>query len=126
MSAAQAPFLAELKQTNATDVTPYSLINAFSATMSPVRPSGFRRTPTWPALFPTSRSRWPTAPRVFPRPWGPVVVQGALRNACAKGGQVQLNPQAVLSIHARVESRRPPVGPGTGLHGCRRKGRVHR
>ena len=35
VSSAQAPFLAELKQTNATHVTPYSLINAFSATMSP-------------------------------------------------------------------------------------------
>jgi subtilisin family serine protease len=118
VSAAQAPFLTELKQTNATHVTPYSLINAFSATMSPGEAQRLSQNPDVASVVPDEPIPVADSTPSIPSARGPGGGSGALTNACAKGGQVQLNPQAVLSIHAASNPGCPPSAQALGYTGA--------
>jgi hypothetical protein len=116
---AQAPFLAELKQTHATDVTTYSLINAFAATMSTGEAHRLAQNPDVASVvadrpIPVAN----TTPTIPSSGGGPGGGSGELSSACASGGQVQLNPQAILSIHAASNPGGPPSAQALGYTGA--------
>ena len=119
VAAAQAPFLAELKQTDATHVTGYSLINAFAATVSPGEARRLAQNPEVARVVPDEpipvANSTPTIPSSEVNPGGS---SGTLASACAAGGAVQLNPQAILSIHAASEPGGPPSAQGLGYTGA--------
>ncbi|MGP0030311.1 MAG: S8 family serine peptidase, partial [Acidimicrobiales bacterium] len=120
VASAQAPFLAELKLTHATGITPYSIINGFTATMSPGEAQRLADNPDVSSVvkdepIPVSNSM-PTIPKSA----SPADAEnaGTLSSACASGGQVQLNPQAILAIHAASNPGGPPSAQSLGYTGA--------
>lgn len=101
----QGSVVHELSQTGARQVKQFQLINAVSATVSPgeaqrlaANPSVAKVVPDQPiplvSSMPTASA--PTSDGITPLP-----------GACAPAGQVQLDPQAIVSIHAAT-----PTGTG--------------
>jgi hypothetical protein len=118
VSGAQAPFLAELKQTSATHVSSYSLINAFSATVSPGEAQRLAQNPDVARVVPDEPIPVASTTPTVPSATAAGVSSGNLANACASGGQVQLNPQALMSIHAASNPGGNPSAQALGYTGA--------
>ena len=116
------PFLAEVKQTDATHVTPYSLINAFAATVSPGEAQRLAQNPDVASVVPDEPIPVANTTPTMPCAGGPAEVQGRWQRP-ARGRSGAAQPAGGAVDPRRVESGRPPVGPGARLHGRRRQGR---
>jgi hypothetical protein len=115
----QSPFLTELQSTHATGVIPYSVINGIAATVSPGEAQRLAANPAVASVvkdqpIPVADST-PTIPKAGTGPSGS---SGSLASACAANGAVQLNPQALASIHAASATTGTPSAQGLGYTGA--------
>jgi hypothetical protein len=122
---AQRPFLTELTQVHATSVKPYTLVNAFAATVSAgeeerlaanssvaeVIPDatiqGGNDTPTAPATTssaPSKSSKSSVKPNVIP-------------GACGRNGQVQLAPEGLALTNTASNNPSQPTAQKLGITG---------
>ncbi|HXW82560.1 MAG TPA: S8 family serine peptidase, partial [Acidimicrobiales bacterium] len=127
---AQQPLLSELQATHARDVRAYSLINAVAATVSPGERARLEGNPSVAAVVPdqlialtnpmTAASQFQSyagGGRGRPGGW-PTSGTTPLPGACAPPGQVQLNPQAIETIHADSQDPTEPTARSLGITGA--------
>jgi hypothetical protein len=111
----QRPILSELASTHARNVKSFSLVNAVAATVSPAEAARLQADPQVKEVIPdlpvklatlTSPAK-PTAKGLKPLP-----------GACAPHGHVQLNPEAILNIHAATQSGKGAAAQSLGYTGA--------
>ncbi|HEY2551945.1 MAG TPA: protease inhibitor I9 family protein [Streptosporangiaceae bacterium] len=115
----QSSVMAQMTQTHARNVKSLSLINAVVATVSPAAARQLAANPDVAQVVPD---------RVIPIEGTPPSVQAKLAKAaagtkplpgaCAPGNKVQLNPEAIESIHAASQSGRGHTAQALGYTGA--------
>ena len=126
---AQRPLFSELQATHARDVQGYSLINAVAATVSPGERARLQANPEVAAVVPDQVIVFgnPLGPQEqFQPPMGgrgrpgepPSSGVTPLPGACAPPGQVQLDPQALETIHANSQGSSAPTARSLGITGA--------
>ncbi len=98
----QRPLISELKMTDALDVNSDPLIDAVSATVSPREAQRLKANPEVAEVLPDEAIR--IAPTSPPSNGAASTASIPLPGVCAPPGQVQLNPEAVVDIHAATQS----------------------
>ena len=109
--------LSELNAAHARHVRSFSLVNAIAATVSPAEAERLAANPAVAEVVPDGPVAAPAATPVTtgPRaPWPPRPLAGA----CPRKGRVQLNPQAIESIHAATQGGRGPAAQNLGYTGA--------
>jgi hypothetical protein len=95
----QRPLLRDLTQSHAQNVKAFQIINAMSATVSPAEAQRLTANPAVAEVVPDEpiklASPLPSIPHTTSHR-----ASGLLPSACAAAGKVQLDPQAVVAIHA--------------------------
>ena len=98
----QKPLISELKMTDALDVKSDQLIDAVSATVSPGEAHRLEANPEVAEVLPDEAIRMaPTSP---PPTGAGSATSSPSPGVCAPPGHVQLNPEAVVNIHAATPS----------------------
>src|ERR1700677_957590 len=121
MAAAQGGVVTELRETAATHIKQFQLIDAVSATVSAGEAKRLAADPAVAEVVPDT-----TVP--MPSPTAGVIAArsaaaagagagGTVAAACAPKGQVQLNPEAIEDIHAAEPSASQPSAQGLGYDG---------
>jgi hypothetical protein len=127
LSAIQSPVVAELKQTKAQNVHQFQVINALSATVSPGEAQRLAANPAVSEVvkdeaIPLVSSTSLTAPAALSPASGDTDTNAAgaapLPGACAPGNQVQLDPQAIETIHAASQSGKGATAQALGYTGA--------
>ncbi|MGH3157954.1 MAG: S8 family peptidase, partial [Streptosporangiaceae bacterium] len=95
----QRPVLRALTQSHAQNVKTFQLINAMSATVSPAEAQRLAADPAVSEVVPDEQIRMASPLPAIPATASRKGLK-ALPGACAPAGKVQLDPQAVVSIHA--------------------------
>jgi subtilisin family serine protease len=99
----QDSVLAQLARTHARDVHRITLINAVAAAVSPAEATALAASPDVADVIPDQPVQLAPAPLAVTQPGSASQSAGSLRpppGACAPGGQVQLDPEALGVIHA--------------------------
>jgi subtilisin family serine protease len=115
----QAGVMSQLSSTNATNVHSLSLVNAVTATVSPFEAHQLAANPAVAQVVPdrpiplTSSLPWDEAARQAKKT-APAAGLKPLPGACPAKGKVQLDPQALSSIHAAGTG---PTAQGLGYTG---------
>ena len=122
----QSPVVHELGLVKAQDVTTFQVINALSATVSPGEAARLAANPEVAEVV--KDEPIPVADSASMTTLGPGDIAGgastglsgagALKAACAPTGQVQLDPQAVETIHAASQSGKGATAQALGYTGA--------
>jgi len=116
----QSAVMTQLGQTHATNVKSFSLINAVSATVSPDEakylagnPAVSEVVPDLPIPLQSSDS-----PVTVPHSTAKSTGVKPLPGACTSGKTVQLNPEAIVNIHAATQSGKGDAAQALGYTGA--------
>ncbi|HYB28284.1 MAG TPA: S8 family serine peptidase, partial [Solirubrobacteraceae bacterium] len=119
VAAVQAPVVSELGLTHATHVKRYQLINAVAAYVSRGEAKRLAANPAVAEVVPDVRIPLVGSPPVtLGHARGGGGSSGSLADTCPAAGQVQLNPQAVESIHAAEPPGGGPSAQALGYTGA--------
>jgi subtilisin family serine protease len=120
VGAVQQPVVSELALTRATHVRRFQLINAVAAYVSRGEAKRLAANPAVAEVVPDGRIPLvPSPPVTLPhRHGGPSGSSGSLAETCPAPGRVQLNPQAVETIHAAEPPGGGPSAQGLGYTGA--------
>jgi hypothetical protein len=113
--AVQRPVLSELKATHATNVRSVSLVNAVAATVSAGEAQRLRANPAVAEVV--KDQPIPVGNALPTRPAGVTPDFTSPPTACAAKGHVQLNPQAIETIHAATQSGKGAAAQSRGYTG---------
>ncbi len=114
----QAPVLSELAATGARDVKSISLVNAVAATVSAGEARRLAANPAVAQVVPDEPIPLVGGLPKVPAATTPAAGSAPLPGACAPGSQVQLDPEAVETIHAAEEPGGGPSAQGLGYTGA--------
>ena len=124
VNALQSPVVAELNQTKAQNVHQFQIINALSATVSPGEAQRLAANPAVSEVvkdeaIPLVSSASLTTPSSLSSASGDTNAGASpLPGACAPGNQVQLDPQAIETIHAASQSGKGATAQALGYTGA--------
>jgi Subtilase family/Peptidase inhibitor I9 len=113
----QRGVLSQLDATQARHVRSFSLVNAVAATVSPAEAKRLVTNPAVAEVVPDGPVAYIPGPRVATRSPA-AAAQRPLPGACSRRGRVQLNPQAIESIHAATQTGRGPAAQNLGYTGA--------
>jgi len=124
ISSAQRPFMTELAQVHATHVKPYTLVNAFAATVSAGEEERLSANSSVAEVIPDATiaggNDLPTAPATVARASSkpqksvkPAVIPGA----CGKNGQVTLAPEGLALTGTASDNPSQPTAQKLGITG---------
>jgi hypothetical protein len=113
----QAPVASQLAASGARSVKPYTVVNALSATVSSGELSRLRSNPAVKAVIPDQaiRSAAPSTPPGAQATVGPPTAP--LPGACPAPGKVELDPQALQTIHADSDNPSVKTARSLGIDG---------
>ncbi|HEY1917737.1 MAG TPA: hypothetical protein VGH27_19375 [Streptosporangiaceae bacterium] len=117
--AAQAPVMASLKASHATQVTQLHLIDAVVATVSPAEAAALAANPTVAEVTPNAEMKGPGPARATPGRTAAAAGSSTLAaGVCPPQGQVQLNPEGVENVHAVSADPGVPTARKLGFTGA--------
>jgi len=115
-NAAQAPVLASLRRSHATQVTQLHLIDAVVATVSKAEAADLAASPSVAEVVPNARFKGP-APAGAPRVKSTAASAALAAGVCPAKGKVQLNPEGAELVHAVSGNPATPTARKLGFTG---------